>query len=399
MVADLTTQAVQPGWVAGKVGEVDERRQQRVVRDDSRRLEEGVVLQALGEDLPADRVERAVRAGVDDEGVAVGPAGPGQRIGDGERVDQLGRLPLVPVVGAPVEEATGAGPVEQRAGHPYLGKGRVEQAVDVAAARDAAEIRPERKIPGDEVGDRREHGNRQVREPLTGEVDLAQRVHHPHPRREVTQQPPRFRVAGELLRPVRLVREVEEAVLQQPLVAQETLPCRQELLQKGPIGCRGRGGRQIPEQHAVLAVPLVDADGVAGAPLRKEVRPLERRQPGRGCFLHPAPDLCPVERIAAVATPRHAEQLRRPLHAVERRREDWRGDHVLTVRDEVAKVGSNDVPERLVPQVDSVPIGDRVAVEPVRDVEVAPRRQCCRPDIERDLERRDLLSARADPNG
>src|SRR6516225_3793985 len=66
----------QPGLILGEVRIRLERRQQRVVGLDPRRLEHGVILERLGENLPAYRVNRAVLAGVDHERVAVGNVRP-----------------------------------------------------------------------------------------------------------------------------------------------------------------------------------------------------------------------------------------------------------------------------------------------------------------------------------
>ena len=84
-------------------------------------LQQGVVLQASGEDFPAHGVDRTVRARINQEGVPVGPVWPVPRIGHVERINYLVLLMTVPVVVAPVQEALEGPAVEQPATHSDLG--------------------------------------------------------------------------------------------------------------------------------------------------------------------------------------------------------------------------------------------------------------------------------------
>src|SRR4051794_40619997 len=60
---DLPDRLTQPCLALGEVGIGLERRQDRVVGFDPRRLEDGVILERFRENLPADRIDRAVLAG------------------------------------------------------------------------------------------------------------------------------------------------------------------------------------------------------------------------------------------------------------------------------------------------------------------------------------------------
>ena len=74
------------------------------------------------------------------------------------------------------------------------------------------------------------------------EFDVGQRVHHPHPRRQLAQHRPRRAVVRQVVA-VRFVRDVEERVGEQAVGVEEALELGQEGGEEGAVGGGGGAGR------------------------------------------------------------------------------------------------------------------------------------------------------------
>ena len=243
-----------------------------------------------------------------------------------------------------MQEAADLGPVEQPAGHADLDQRGVELAVEVAPPGVASEVSPGGESLPDEVLRDVYLGNRDVREALPGQADVGERVHHLHPGGHLPKQGTRRAVVRQVLVAVGLVGDVEEAVVQDPLGAEEALELGEELGEEAAVGAAGGGGLGRPEQLAVLAVSLVEADRVVGAPLGEEVGPFEVGQAERVGGLDPAAHQCPVEGVS-IAIAADTEKLGGALHAIGGWGEEGNLDGVLAVAGNVGEVGVEDRPE------------------------------------------------------
>ena len=254
--------------------------------------------------------------------------------------------------------------------HGDLRQWRVHQPVEELPARAAAVVAPGGNAFLDEVHDRTDAGDGHVREALPSIGDVGEGIHHLHPGGQLPEHAPGLAVVREILRPVGFVGDVEERGLEDALSGQESVQCRKVLGQEVAVGRRGRTGRGTPEELFVPALALVHADGVAGAPLGNGVAPLEVADARRARGVDVAFHVPPVEAIRIVPRPRHAQELAGPFDAVEGRREDGDVHGVQVVLGQVAHVLRQDPPESPIEQVGSVPIDQRIDVEPVGDGEL-----------------------------
>lgn len=139
-------------------------------------MEQGVILESFAEQFPSDRIDGAIRTGVEEKHIAV--CGVGDipvavaAIQRRERIGKDSGTEDIPIVETPVEEALDRPMIENETVQSDFREGGIDEVVQIFQAGTAAIVAPSGETLVQEVADVRKERDGGIGEFFAGERDI-----------------------------------------------------------------------------------------------------------------------------------------------------------------------------------------------------------------------------------